>query len=69
MATIPPVICFFGLTNSASPLFRFLRLLRVLRLLRLLDRSPNSVLFGLVRSDSMAGSRVQGLGTRAKFSG
>ena len=64
LATIPPVISFFGFTDRASPLFRFLRLLRVLRLLRLLDRSPNSVLFGLVRSDSMS---IQLVGIGAEF--
>jgi hypothetical protein len=64
LATIPPIISFFGFTDRASPLFRFLRLLRVLRLLRLLDRSPNSVLFGLVRSDSMG---IQLVGIGAEF--
>lgn len=64
LATIPPVISFFGFIDRASPLFRFLRLLRVLRLLRLLDRSPKSVLFGLVRSDSMS---IQLVGIGAEF--
>ena len=47
LATIPPVLSFFGIIERGSPVFRFLRLLRVLRLLRLLDRNPDSVLFGL----------------------
>jgi len=54
LATIPPILSFFDIVYRGSPVFRFLRLLRVLRLLRLLDRSPDSVLFGLVRSDSMS---------------
>ena len=64
LATIPPVLSFFDIIYRGSPLFRFLRLLRVLRLLRLLDRSPNSVLFGLVRSDSMS---IQLVGIGAEF--
>ena len=64
LATIPPVLSFFDIIYRGSPLFRFLRLLRVLRLLRLLDRSPNSVLFGLVRSDSMG---IQLVGIGAEF--
>lgn len=64
LATIPPILAAIGLTDRASPLFRFLRLLRVLRLLRLLDRSPDSVLFGLVRSDSMG---IQLVGIGAEF--
>ena len=61
LATIPPVLSFFDIIYRGSPLFRFLRLLRVLRLL---DRSPNSVLFGLVRSDSMS---IQLVGIGAEF--
>lgn len=64
LATIPPVLSFFDIIYRGSPVFRFLRLLRVLRLLRLLDRSPNSVLFGLVRSDSMS---IQLVGIGAEF--
>ena len=47
-----------------SPLPRFLRLLRVVRLLRFLERSPDSVLFGLFKSDSMT---VQLTGVAAEF--
>jgi hypothetical protein len=64
LATIPPVLSFFEIITRTSPIFRFLRLLRVLRLLRLLDRSPNSVLFGLVRTDSMG---IQLIGIGAEF--
>jgi hypothetical protein len=64
LATIPPVLSFFEIIERGSPVFRFLRLLRVLRLLRLLDRNPDSVLFGLVRTDSMG---VQLVGIGAEF--
>ena len=64
VATIPPVLSFLDLAARNSPVFRFLRLARVLRLLRLLDRSPKSVLFGLVRSDSMG---IQLVGIGAEF--
>lgn len=64
LATIPPVLSFFGIIERGSPVFRFLRLLRVLRLLRLLDRNPDSVLFGLVRTNSMG---VQLIGIGAEF--
>jgi hypothetical protein len=63
-ATIPPILSAFGLVDRMSPLPRFLRLLRVIRLLRFLERSPDSVLFGLFKSDSMT---VQLTGVAAEF--
>jgi len=63
-ATIPPVLAVFGLVDRMSPIPRFLRLLRIVRLLRFLERSPDSVLFGLFKSDSMT---VQLTGVAAEF--
>ena len=63
-STVPPLLAIFEVLDRSAPFYRFLRLLRVLRLLRLLDRSPDSVLFGLVKSDSMG---VQLVGIGAEF--
>ena len=63
-ATIPPVLAVFGLVDRMSPIPRFLRLLRIVRLLRFLERAPDSVLFGLFKSDSMT---VQLIGVASEF--
>lgn len=63
-STVPPLLAIVEVLDRSAPFYRFLRLLRVLRLLRLLDRSPDSVLFGLVKSDSMG---VQLVGIGAEF--
>ena len=62
VSTVPPLLAIFDVLGRSSPVYRFLRLLRVLRLLRLLDRSTDSVLFGLVKSDSM-GVQLIGIGS------
>jgi len=64
VSTVPPLLAIIDVLGRNTPVYRFLRLLRVLRLLRLLDRSPDSVLFGLVKSDSMG---VQLIGIGAEF--
>ena len=64
VSTVPPLLAIVDVLGRNTPVYRFLRLLRVLRLLRLLDRSPDSVLFGLVKSDSMG---VQLIGIGAEF--
>ena len=57
----PPLLAFFG----ADPrVLRLLRVFRVLRLLRLLDRAPDSVLFGILRSDDTG---LQLIGVAAEF--
>ena len=63
-STVPPLLAIVEVLDRSTPFYRFLRLLRVLRLLRLLDRSTDSVLFGLVKSDSMG---VQLIGIGAEF--
>ena len=63
-STVPPLLAIVDVLDRSTPFYRFLRLLRVLRLLRLLDRSTDSVLFGLVKSDSMG---VQLIGIGAEF--
>lgn len=65
LATAPPALALIGMMESASPVYRFLRLLRVLRLLRLLDRNADSVLFGLVKTDSM-GVQLIGIGAEVR---
>jgi len=57
----PPL---FGLLGASPQALRLLRVCRVLRLLRLLDRAPDSVLFGMLRSDDM---NTQLLGVAAEF--
>ena len=57
----PPLLALAGADPRA---LRLLRVCRVLRLLRLLDREPDSVLFGVLRTDD---SGTQLLGVAAEF--
>jgi Ion transport protein len=57
----PPLFALLGTDPRA---LRLLRVSRVLRLLRLLDRDPDSVLFGVFRTDD---SGTQLLGVAAEF--
>ena len=57
----PPLLALLG---ADARVLRLLRVCRVLRLLRLLDREPDSVLFGVLKSDD---SGTQLLGVAAEF--
>jgi len=57
VSCLPP---FLGMLSIPPQTVRILRLGRVLRLLRLLNRSPNSVLFGVFKSDD-TGLQVVGI--------
>ncbi len=60
-SALPPALALLGADQRT---LRLLRVCRVLRLLRLLDRSPNSVLFGVVQSDDTG---LQLVGVAAEF--
>ena len=60
-SALPPVLALAGADGRT---LRLLRVCRVLRLLRLLDRSPDSVLFGVLQSDDTG---LQLVGVAAEF--
>jgi hypothetical protein len=60
-SALPPLLALAGADGRTV---RLLRVSRVLRLLRLLDRSPNSVLFGVLQSDDTG---LQLVGVAAEF--
>jgi hypothetical protein len=60
-SALPPLLALAGADGRT---LRLLRVCRVLRLLRLLDRSPDSVLFGVLQSDDTG---LQLVGVAAEF--
>jgi hypothetical protein len=60
-SALPPLLALAGADGRTV---RLLRVSRVLRLLRLLDRSPDSVLFGVLQSDDTG---LQLVGVAAEF--